>query len=812
MVSFTTPNGNVHVTNQYDSNNRVTEQTLPDGGIYNFAYELGSGGNVAAATMIDPRGSSCSMAFNSSGSITSDIWAMTRPEQVEDTYNPDPNANLLNSVTDTLSRTTAYTYDSLGNTTSITRLSGTSSPATTSMTYDLTFSQVTSVTDPLGHTSTRTLDSNGNVIGTTDPLGHQTALTYNSNGQVATLTDALGHTTSFGYTDGVLTSATDPLGNTRNFFPDDAGRIVETMDPLGNSTNYGYDGLDDLNQIVNALGGVTAFTGACPERSRRDGDRNLTSATDAKGNQTAYTYDSMDRRASRADPLGAVESYSYDGDGNLAGWTDRRGKTTVYQYDALNRRTFAGFGQNGSNYESTINDTWDSGNRLTEAVDSISGTIMRVFDGLDNLTDEQSPQGEVTYAYDAASRRTSMTVAGQNAVNYTYDNANRLTQIAQGSSTVGFSYDNANRRTSLTLPNAMVLAYNYDADSRATAMTWTLGGNPVGDLEYSYDADGRVIGKSGSFAQTNLPAAVSGNTFNADNEMTAFGGQALTYDANGNLTNDGTNNYTWDARSHLNAISGGSTASFQYDPLGRRALKTVNSATTQFLYDGHNPVQELDGSSPPNVTANLLTGRRIDEYFTRTDSAGARNFLTDVLGSTIGLADSSGTLQTQYSYDPFGNATVTGAASANPYQFTGRENDGTGLDYYRGRYYSPDQQRFTSQDPLEFGGGDANLYAYVQNEPTLDTDPRGTLSDRDCNPFEYTNCMLSCLPWGVDECFVPRKGEMTTFTRGNRSFKVFTTVDAGPPVCECNEPPPPKCGSGSPTGGPPPVPWPIFVP
>ena len=37
------------------------------------------------------------------------------------------------------------------------------------------------------------------------------------------------------------------------------------MDPLGNSTNYGYDGLDDLTQIVNALGGVTAFTGACPE-------------------------------------------------------------------------------------------------------------------------------------------------------------------------------------------------------------------------------------------------------------------------------------------------------------------------------------------------------------------------------------------------------------------------------------------------------------------------------------------------------------------------------------------------------------------
>ena len=145
------------------------------------------------------------------------------------------------------------------------------------------------------------------------------------------------------------------------------------------------------------------------------------------------------RRPGRADPLGAAETYSYDGDSNRTGWTDRRGKVTIYQYDALNRRTFAGFAQNGSNYESTINDTWDSGNRLTEAVDSISGTIMRVFDGLDNLTDEQTPQGEVTYTYDAASRRTSMTVVGQNAVSYTYDNANRLTQVAQGASAVGFS-------------------------------------------------------------------------------------------------------------------------------------------------------------------------------------------------------------------------------------------------------------------------------------------------------------------------------------------------------------------------------------
>ena len=75
-------------------------------------------------------------------------------------------------------------------------------------------------------------------------------------------------------------------------------------------------------------------------------------------------------------------------------------------------------------------------------------------DLLDRLTKEVTPHGTVSYTYDNADRRETMTVSGQNAVNYTFDNANRLTQISQsGTGTVGFGYDNADRRTLLTLPN-----------------------------------------------------------------------------------------------------------------------------------------------------------------------------------------------------------------------------------------------------------------------------------------------------------------------------------------------------------------------
>ena len=115
--------------------------------------------------------------------------------------------------------------------------------------------------------------------------------------------------------------------------------------------------------------------------------------------------------------------------------------------------------------------------------------------------------------------------------------------------------DNADRRINLTLPNGIVLTYTYDNDSHVKAMNWTLAGNAVGDLEYAYDADGRVIQKTGSFAGTQLPSAVSNNQFNAANEMTSFNGTALSYDANGNLTNDGTNTYSWDSRNHLVGIT-----------------------------------------------------------------------------------------------------------------------------------------------------------------------------------------------------------------------------------------------------------------
>ena len=390
----------------------------------------------------------------------------------------------------------------------------------------------------------------------------------------------------------------------------------------------------------------------------------------------------MNRVATRKDPLLSTETYNYDNNGNVATVTDRKGQVTTFTYDPLNRRTKATF-QDGT----STNYTYDAGNRVTtiqekNAGGTVTATITRTYDGLDRLTNETTAQGTVNYVYDNASRRTSMTVAGQTAVTYTYDNANRLTQVQQGTSTVTMGYDNADRRTSLTLPNTNSVTSAYDAASQLTSLTYKKGATVLGDLTYTYDAAGNRIKTGGAFARTTIPPALTTTSYNANNQQTTFGTNTETYDLNGNLntvTDAGvTATYTWNARNQLTGIATtGFSASFTYDSFGRRTGKTVQGVVTNYVYDGLNPAQEKAGAT---VTANLLTGLGIDEFFTRTDGVGSRALLPDALGSTVALGDNTGTLQTQYTYEPFGYATQTGLATSNSYKYTGREDDGTGRD------------------------------------------------------------------------------------------------------------------------------------
>lgn len=242
-------------------------------------------------------------------------------------------------------------------------------------------------------------------------------------------------------------------------------------------------------------------------------------------------------------------------------------------------------------------------------------------------------------------------------------------------------------------------------------------------MTYQNDAAGnRTKLTRANAAATLIPQAVTNTAFDATNEQTRFNSAStnLVYDNNGNLTSftdaSGTTTYTWNSRNQLTAMSGPSlSASFVYDGLGRRTSKTINSATIGFWYDEDDVLAELSGSTP---TATYIRSLSIDEPFIRKQSSGDEYYDTDALGSTLVLTDAGGSPNTTYTQEPFAKTTKAGT-STNSFQFTGRENDATGLYYYRARYYSPVMSRFLSEDPIEFAGGDTNLYAYVFETPPI---------------------------------------------------------------------------------------------
>ncbi|MEW6131401.1 MAG: RHS repeat-associated core domain-containing protein [Acidobacteriota bacterium] len=164
-----------------------------------------------------------------------------------------------------------------------------------------------------------------------------------------------------------------------------------------------------------------------------------------------------------------------------------------------------------------------------------------------------------------------------------------------------------------------------------------------------------------------------------------------------------------------------SVVDYAYDGLGRRASRTINHTTTNFLYDGADVVLDRRSDS---TSVSYLNGIGIDDKLRQaSNAASSLYFLQDHLGSTTALTDASGAVVERQQYEPFGASMGT---SLTRYGYTGREKDeATGLLYYRARWYDPEQGRFITQDPIGFAGGDTNLYAYVGNEPVSFADPLG---------------------------------------------------------------------------------------
>lgn len=809
MQSITDARGIKYLQNYYDDFGRVSQQINADGGQYKFLYfdastpvrveqpiiptygcsdpvfvregeTPPSGGcailyanvpsrlgvpNASTAqyginqtVVTDPKGLMTTYRFDGQGYLLSETDQIGGQVQ----YEWQTGTHFLLSVTDKIGRKTRFAHDANGNISSISDPAGNIAYYE----YEQVFNKPVKITDPLGAVTTLTYDEKGNLTKFISPGGVTILISYNQQGQPVSITDALNNTTIFEYDDqGNLISSADPLGNKVQREYDGISRLIGLTNALGKRTGYTYDSLNRIAEITDGLGGKTLFT--------HDPNGNLLTVTDAKNQTITYTYDVSNNVASMTDQLGKTESYGYDYNQNVAQVTDRKGQITTFTYDYFNRPINATFADGSSTRYA-----YDAAGRLAETNDTASGIISYGYDNLDRVTNETTEQGSIIYSYDATGRRTSMTVAGQRTINYTYDADSKLTDLNSviNGNAAGFSmqHDLLGRRTTLSMPNGVSTLYDYDNASRLLKIQYQNPLNAVLEaIDYTYDANGNRKSANRLGANSLSPKPAANITHDIANRLLTLNDKTISYDANGNMTtvanSCGTTTYTWDARNRLvglngcNSASSPLTANFKYDARGRRIEKTTNGQTIQYLYDGLDIVQEITGGA---VAANYVRTLHLDEPLARIKTDGTvRYYQTDALGSVMALIDENGIVKTQYSYDPFGNAAVSGEASDNPFQFTGRENDGTGLYYYRARYYSPELHRFISEDPIGLLGG-INKFSYVGNNPVSFIDSWGLSS----LVLDQGGGTLSVYPGNADTQGPPQSfsaGNNTTNPQGN---------------------------------------------
>ncbi|MFN8074620.1 MAG: polymorphic toxin-type HINT domain-containing protein [Kineosporiaceae bacterium] len=746
LVSVTNARGVTTMTVAYDAKGRVVKQTLAGGAVYSFAYTVDAAGKVTRTSVTAPSGAVRSVAFDARGRATSVTDADGTPLAATTSFTRDAAGRVV-SVVDPAGRRTETAYDSLGRPTQTTVLAGTSGARVVEKATWTALDQPATVTDAAGATTTYGYDARGALTSVRDPAGRTATFTVGARGQVRSMTAPLGRTTTFTYAGTDLVGVTDAAGRTTRRFVDAAGRVSATTDALGATTRLALDARNDLTSVVDPLGGTVSMA--------YDANGNRTSLTDQRGKVRSWTYDGADRPITMTDPLGRTASIGYDAAGRTVSTTTWAGLRTTTAYDALDRVTATRFGVTATGQQSQITRTYAANGLPATITDSAGGTVAFAYSPYDQLTSVTTSAGTVTYGYDAVGRRTSTTNPGKPATTYAWTAAGQLASVTRGSVSASLTYDAAGRPATVTLPGGWAQTYAYDAVDQVTGITYAQGGTTRGTLAYGYDRGGRRSSVSGTLASVVPPAARSGLVYDAANRLTGNGSATLTYDADGNLTGDGTSTYTWDARGQLaKVVSGGRTTTFAYDATGARRRRTVTgtaSSDTGFLLDGENVGAELSGTT---VTGELLSGG-LDTWFARTTSAGTEAVLTDASGSPVGTGAADGTFGARWAFDPYGKPSTTGDLRGGDLSFTGRQDDGTGLLYYRARYYSPTLQRFISEDPLGLDGG-TNGYAYAADSPMTLDDPMGT------NPM-----LAGCLIGGLSGAAMDWAGQRLSGSKVN---------------------------------------------
>ena len=525
---------------------------------------------------------------------------------------------------------------------------------TTGFGYDLV-GNLTEITDPRGNGSFAEYDGERRLTHTYGPgslfnIETRTRFEYDTAGRLRReKRDVDGADTSFQTTVHTYDAAGNrittkvPGNHTTTFDYDELERLKKTTDPEGRSVETVYDALGRVARVVETTDLVAGTTQDRVTHSYTANGK-LETLSDAKGNTTTYLYDGFDRLERTTFPDLTYEELTYDANGNIKTRRTRAGELFAYDYDALNRLE-----REDVPYSTIdITFTYDLAGRSLTVTDA-AGSITNTYDGAGRLETVTSADNKtLTYGYDAAGNRTRLTWPDGWYVTYDYDGLDRITDIRENGSVLlaHYDYDFLSRRTGIGFGDSTSAAFDFvTADNDLRGIDHSLPGGLLA-FDYTYNANDERTGLTVSddlYLWRPDGAANESYTPNNLNQYSAVGGVLQVYDSNGNLTDDGYNAFTFDAKNRLlTAVNPQHTASYAYDALDRRVAKTVDTLTTKYLLDGAMEVAEYDGATDA-LLLRYVYGPGMTAPVAEISAAGARRYLhPDAIGSVVAVTGGGG--------------------------------------------------------------------------------------------------------------------------------------------------------------------------
>jgi RHS repeat-associated protein len=442
--------------------------------------------------------------------------------------------------------------------------------------------------------------------------------------------------------------------------------------------------------------------------------------------------------------------------------------TTSYAYDSRDRLL------SKSTPEGLLTYTYDAaGNRLSVKSDSAKYDVAYGYDGLNRLSTVKDNAGgaAASYSYDAVGRMSGVAYGNGASTQYGYDALNRVTGVTVGTNlgtnvaSVLASYTYAlyptGNRKSVTEKSGRTASWQYDGLWRLTNEV-IAGGSANGSISYTYDSVGNRLSRTSSVA------GVPSTTSSYDNNDRLM---SDSWDPNGNTVQSGANQYGYDSENRLLSLNR-TAANYVYDGDGQLVQKTVGGVTTTYLIDDQTPAgytQIAEERVSRAVTKSYVYG---PQRISMRDSSGLHYYGYDAHSGVRLLMDGSGAVTDSWDYDAFGSVIARTGTTDNALTYRGEQVDSSlGLQYLRARWMDPGKGRFWTRDRFQEdsdSGPRLNKYEYVVQDPVDKSDPTG-----------YCDCTIPSVEAGTIGAFSTTIGALSTHSFVRPILSAIAAASAG---------------------------------